>query len=923
MPTCHRKRVALVDPSPHLLSATGPAAEREVYYLAQTGEIFETFDQYNARMDYYRVKQFQCEVTGKSNLTYFEALESEMHEATTMHARFPEPLKASILSAVQWQVMGRLDHLVDAVYERFKDRYFPEERVVVDVSGQKYFARIVHVFPPRPRPDSTNGASSSSNPPPLPPLHSVGGDLKTPLKEAVERDDPLKYHYQIQIIDEERSSDNKLSAKDREAREANRAKWSASLMEVKCGVLSRDRLAFSKSILRRFIRDCVDRDAALASPWIVKSAIAERYGVSTAMPESIRQSVENIKKGELEKRKKVWEEKEGPPSKKQKKLQEAREAALTAAAEVREREQNKKKEEEEEEAARLAAEEKKKQKKKPLRYPTEDLDVRIPDKDIKAGANIQRPLAKKDTLPFGEDQKLFETFIMTWNFFMAYGHPLHLSTFTLDEYEHALRHSVEEPACGLIAEIHSTLIYNLRTVTYNRHSALLSLSKQKDDWDMASDLSASEGGGQGTVLGVTIDGLTTAMTDVGNNWERTALRHSEGREGWQDALLGCLKDHADTDRFPRLRIVLTRLLFAPDSTNASESASVASGATSPPPSTLSVQATPRDRYHTLPVEDKLAIIAFLCDTAITSKTMHAYLEQSEEQLTTLRKEKIELGRTKKQLTEDLNTLLGINKPEEKTKDETAERDSSELSELASDAENDSEAPAASRPKSVRRPGASAKERQAARAKIASEKQAQAEQRRLEDELARIERRLEAIEREFRKLFGVTRTRPLGKDRFHNRYWWFDGLGSASLVGSGNVSLYGTGRVFIQGPSEFDVEVLEKREREERDVVSRRAEEEGPGQLKVGEWAVYEDIEEVNELIAWLNPKGIREVALKNAFQKWMLHLSGGMRRRASDLEVQAKIPDARRSERMRNIPGADIARQPYMLWQNKRALQSA
>ena len=25
--------------------------------------------------------------------------------------------------------MGRLDHLVDAVYERFKDRYFPEERM--------------------------------------------------------------------------------------------------------------------------------------------------------------------------------------------------------------------------------------------------------------------------------------------------------------------------------------------------------------------------------------------------------------------------------------------------------------------------------------------------------------------------------------------------------------------------------------------------------------------------------------------------------------------------------------------------------------------------------------------------------------------------------------------------------------------------
>jgi bromodomain adjacent to zinc finger domain protein 1A len=110
----------------------------------------------------------------------------------------------------------------------------------------------------------------------------------------------------------------------------------------------------------------------------------------------------------------------------------------------------------------------------------------------------------------------------------------------MDEYEHALRHSVEDPSCSLIAEIHSTLIYNLRTVPFDRHSALLSLARQKEDWDLSSDLSAEDDNGE--VLGVTIDELTAAMTDVGNNWERVPLRHSEGREGWQDALLGCLKD---------------------------------------------------------------------------------------------------------------------------------------------------------------------------------------------------------------------------------------------------------------------------------------------------------------------------------------------------------------------------------------------
>jgi bromodomain adjacent to zinc finger domain protein 1A len=68
-------------------------------------------------------------------------------------------------------------------------------------------------------------------------LHKMGGDLKLDAKVVLEKDDPSKYLYQVQIIDEERSSDHKLSVKDRETREANRAKWSATLMEVNCPVL--------------------------------------------------------------------------------------------------------------------------------------------------------------------------------------------------------------------------------------------------------------------------------------------------------------------------------------------------------------------------------------------------------------------------------------------------------------------------------------------------------------------------------------------------------------------------------------------------------------------------------------------------------------------------------------------------------------
>jgi bromodomain adjacent to zinc finger domain protein 1A len=142
--------------------------------------------------------------------------------------------------------------------------------------------------------------------------------------------------------------------------------------------------------------------------------------------------------------------------------------------------------------------------------------------------------------------------------------------------------------------------------------------------------------------------------------------------------------------------------------------------------------------------------------------------------------------------------------------------------------------------------AAATERQVARAKAKDAKQATAELRRIEEEVAKIDRRLEGIERDFRRNLGVARIKPLGKDRFYNRIWWFDGLGSANLIGSGGTIMYGTGRIFVQGPSEFDIELLDRREKEEKDVVDRRPIEEGEdGVLGVGEWAVYESVDQVS------------------------------------------------------------------------------
>jgi hypothetical protein len=44
MPTCRRKRVVLAEPSEDLMRALHSDPEREVFYLEETGEIFESYE---------------------------------------------------------------------------------------------------------------------------------------------------------------------------------------------------------------------------------------------------------------------------------------------------------------------------------------------------------------------------------------------------------------------------------------------------------------------------------------------------------------------------------------------------------------------------------------------------------------------------------------------------------------------------------------------------------------------------------------------------------------------------------------------------------------------------------------------------------------------------------------------------------------
>ena len=122
-------------------------------------------------------------------------------------------------------------------------------------------------------------------------------------------------------------------------------------------------------------------------------------------------------------------------------------------------------------------------------------------------------------------------------------------------------------------------------------------------------------------------------------------------------------------------------------------------------------------------------------------------------------------------------------------------------------------------------------------------------KRIEDGLLSVQQRDEVTEREFRRHQQVMRVRPLGKDRFFNRYWYFDGIGTMELLDEEENHVYGTGCLFVQGPSEQDrmlaCELIGTDG--EEGLKARRLREEGAEEILLAtqDWAYLQTEEEVS------------------------------------------------------------------------------
>lgn len=183
-----------------------------------------------------------------------------------------------------------------------------------------------------------------------------------------------------------------------------------------------------------------------------------------------------------------------------------------------------------------------------------------------------------------------------------------------------------------------------------------------------------------------------------------------------------------------------------------------------------------------------------------------------------------------------------------------------------------------------------------------------------------------------------RTRVLGKDRFWNRYYWFErngmpfeGLPTSSTASAG----YANGRLWIQGPDEMerqgfidlpdDLNMSYVKEFG-MTVAERKEAEEGPtGVLNAHEWGYYDNSDDLDKLISWLDGRGVREVKLRKELQLYKDHIAKCMKNRQEYLAQNTSKPESedetpvRMSTRKR--VHVDYSNSRCLKWKNTTALR--
>ncbi|XP_024363483.1 uncharacterized protein [Physcomitrium patens] len=737
MPLFKRKPYVLRKPPKDLLR------DEDVFQVRFTKEVFRDYKEYLSCMKLYRRRVWTCKVSGKSNLTYEEALVSE-RKATEKVQQFPKEFMGPVLRMVQSSAL-RIDELVDGIYKVFKERFVPGEEVIGVRDELLGACRILKVF------------------------------------DQGEDESPL---YEVAWLDE----DGKKTGTSQTVAEN----------------LRRKKQPFSRVLLKAFIRESASSGPSRNSARFVHDKLARKFKIPIPVTERPKVAAEkDSNRGSSSKKVEARVEAAELPNG----LQGVRKRKRSEAGSVRKKSDVKR-----QHVERVIPQ--------PIRYPIEDTQVKPAASDPPLS---DRPVPATDFLVPVE---CTGNMLMVWDFCCLFGKALLLSPFSLEDFEKSLDYR-EGEAPLLLEMVHALLRAALTDPALR--DEFLHKRKKRIEVTMAN---------------------------------------------WKDDLCDFLELPSQQDE-PSSVISMIRQGY----------------------------------FKQVKVSEKVNILQTLVNNCLNSSIRtqideniaeyQVLINQKREiEAEEVRRRKEEKELVKQQRTEQANGI-GVGDGErgeslengeiEDDEDEDAEevtKDNHPTGWKVKGKRNSfgnhspvnngfSGKTEAKQPVSVSRSRQDQLKRKVEK-KLAEEKEkerqrieeqvklqekrkeqaeALAERKLQEQKVSERQKKLEQLEREMDKLYVLTM--PLGKDRFHNRFWFFNR----------------EGRLFVESEDS-------------------------------SRWGYYAAKEELDALINSLNIKGIREKALHRQLEKYQVKISCALQKRSKELAQRYAVEEAsvRRSERVRTAP---------------------
>ncbi|CAK9822646.1 Bromodomain adjacent to zinc finger domain protein 1A [Anthophora retusa] len=214
----------------------------EVFHCEVTNEIFKDYNEFCERIILCNSLIWSCSITGRTNMTYEEALQCEENAKKSLK-EFPMELRIPILYLASKTNRSSFNEMIEDVYQFARDRYFVGEMVEASFTEDSWCdCHVLQVIAPSEQ------------------------QIKSYIKENNRNLQDQQYHppaklfrYEVEQLD---SGDSDVS----------------QLMVVEAAQVRRRKQHYSKERNKIFLRQLCELNES--GIWIVKDSVLQKYGIT-------------------------------------------------------------------------------------------------------------------------------------------------------------------------------------------------------------------------------------------------------------------------------------------------------------------------------------------------------------------------------------------------------------------------------------------------------------------------------------------------------------------------------------------------------------------------------------------------------------------------------------------------------------------